>query len=127
MSGGPLRREGESTFDATRRLIPHLDASYLPIQGPPGSGKTFTGARAIADLVVAGKRVGITGPSHRAIGNLLDEVMTYAACEGIAVRAIQKVSEAEKCASPVVRIADSNAEVEVALLEGSVDIVAGTA
>src|SRR5205823_3606371 len=103
------------------------DASYLPIQGPPGSGKTHTGARVIVDLVRSGKRVGITGPSHRAIGNLLDEVMTYAASQYVGVRAIQKVSEDEECSSPRVKIATSNDEVDAVLSEGEVDIVAGTA
>jgi len=28
-----------------------LDGGVLPIQGPPGSGKTYTGARMIATLV----------------------------------------------------------------------------
>ena len=47
-----------------------------PIQGPPGSGKTYTGARMIVDLVHAGKRVGVTANSHKVIGNLLDAVAT---------------------------------------------------
>jgi uncharacterized protein len=81
----------------------------------------------IVDLVRSGKRVGITGPSHRAIGNLLDEVMKHAACEGIAVRAIQRVSETEQCASGAVTIAGTNDQVANALREDTVDVVAGTA
>ena len=50
-----------------------LDHSVLAIQGPPGAGKTFTGARMIVELVRAGKRVGVTANSHKVIGNLLDD------------------------------------------------------
>lgn len=70
--GTPLgeREEWRDILDATRRL----DDSYLFVQGPPGSGKTFHGARAIVELLRAGKRVGVTSNSHKAIHNLLDEV-----------------------------------------------------
>ena len=60
-----------------------LDHTTLAIQGPPGSGKTFTGARMICSLLAAGKRVGITGTSHKVIGNLLTAVFKAAAVEGV--------------------------------------------
>ena len=50
-----------------------LDNSTLCIQGPPGSGKTFTGARMILELLRHRKRVGVTCNSHRAICLLLNE------------------------------------------------------
>jgi hypothetical protein len=46
----------------------------LPVQGPPGTGKTYSGARMIRALLRAGLRVGVTGPSHKVISNLLDAV-----------------------------------------------------
>ena len=51
-----------------------LDPTVLAIQGPPGSGKTYSGARMICALLAAGQRVGVTANSHKVIGNLLDEV-----------------------------------------------------
>jgi len=48
---------GESALEAAKRLALALDCSILPIQGPPGSGKTYTGAQMILELVNAGKRV----------------------------------------------------------------------
>ena len=99
-SGGSVRQDGESTLSAARRTVAVLDASCLPIQGPPGSGKTYTAARVIVDLVRAGKRVGVCGPSHRAIGNLLDAMMEHAASERVPVRALQKAAEDEKCFWP---------------------------
>src|SRR5262249_50726894 len=42
-----------------KRVILELDGSVLPIQGPPGAGKTFTGARMICALLREHKKVGI--------------------------------------------------------------------
>jgi predicted RecB family nuclease len=57
--------------------IKNLDNSYLPIQGPPGAGKTYTGKHVIAELVKEGKRVGICSNSHKAINNLLLTTAKY--------------------------------------------------
>ena len=48
-----------------------LGPSYLFVQGPPGSGKTWQGAKMAVALMREGKRVGITSLSHKAIHNLL--------------------------------------------------------
>ena len=45
IEGLALRRPGENAVDAASRLALALDGGVLAIQGPPGSGKTFTGAR----------------------------------------------------------------------------------
>jgi predicted RecB family nuclease len=89
-SVGPLRRDGESTEEAALRLILGLQDSYLPIQGPPGTGKTYTAARAILALTEAGRRVGITAPSHAVIHNLLDEVIAQATRAGRSLRIGQR-------------------------------------
>jgi predicted RecB family nuclease len=47
---------------------------YLFVQGPPGSGKTYTGARRAVELMKAGQRVGVTALSHKAINQFLKEV-----------------------------------------------------
>lgn len=64
-------------------LVRALDGQHLVIQGPPGSGKTFTGGRLIADLIAHGRTVGVASTSHRAIHNLLDEVEAAAATMGL--------------------------------------------
>jgi uncharacterized protein len=69
-----LRLPGEEAVDAGRRLALALHGSHLPIQGPPGSGKTYTAAKQVSDLVGAGCTVGITANSHAVITNLLDEI-----------------------------------------------------
>ena len=45
---------------------------------PPGSGKTYSAARMISTLLHAGRRVGITGTSHKVISNLLTAVLKAA-------------------------------------------------
>jgi uncharacterized protein len=55
-----------------------LDSSYLFVQGPPGAGKTWAGARLIAHLLKNGKRVGVAAQSHKAIHNLLNEIEKFA-------------------------------------------------
>jgi len=53
-----------------------LDHSYLAVQGPPGSGKTFVGAQVIATLVVQhGWKVGVVAQSHEVVDNLLRGVL----------------------------------------------------
>jgi uncharacterized protein len=90
---GPLKREGETAVQAAVRLAPALSGGVLAIQGPPGAGKTFTGARMICALVQAGKRVGISGNSHKVIRVLLDAVVAAARELAIPVRCIQKPAE----------------------------------
>jgi uncharacterized protein len=55
-----------------------LDGSYLFVQGPPGSGKTYNGARMAIALMTAGRRVGITALSHKAIHKFLADVQDAA-------------------------------------------------
>lgn len=57
----------EQIIDAVEKL----DHSYLTIQGPPGSGKSYTGQHLIAELVKQGYKIGISSNSHKAINNLL--------------------------------------------------------
>lgn len=94
-TGGPLRNRDEPLLDASQRLCSALEHEVLPIQGPPGSGKTFTGARAIVALAKAGKRVGITAVSHKVIDNLLVAIRDAAAADGDAspLRLVHKHNE----------------------------------
>lgn len=75
---------------AALRIAPLLNGGVFPIQGPPGAGKTFTGARMICRLVVEGKTVGITANSHKVIRNLIDAVGAAAAETGVSIACVQK-------------------------------------
>jgi predicted RecB family nuclease len=107
-------------------LLPR-EASVLPIQGPPGSGKTFTGARMIVELVRQGQRVGITAVSHKVISTLLREVCSAATEAGVPLRAVQKASEGDECQHPAVSQAKDNQVVLFALIAGSEKVAAGSA
>jgi uncharacterized protein len=122
---GPLRRSGETTLDAALRLARDLDHGVLPIQGPPGSGKTYTGARMIVDLAMAGKRVGITAVSHKVIRKLLQDVLEAARERHVAVRVAQKVGEKSGDAPDGLLEIDDNDEARAFLLGGHV--LGGTA
>jgi hypothetical protein len=69
-----------------------MDGTCLYVQGPPGSGKTYTGSRMIAGLLAAGQRVGIMSNSHKAINHLLKGVMQVAAERRLAVQAVKKAA-----------------------------------
>jgi len=71
-AGGSLAKPGESAQDAGVRIVDALDGTTLVVQGPPGGGKTTTGARMILRLLQErGRRVGIAANSHEAILNLM--------------------------------------------------------
>jgi predicted RecB family nuclease len=117
----------ESTVDAAKRIGTSLDCSVLPIQGPPGSGKTFTGARMICELVRQGRKVGITAISHKVIQNLLLEVIKAANEANLkGLNCIQKVNEKSDTAPPGITLPTDNAEPLTALGRGA-PVVGGTA
>jgi predicted RecB family nuclease len=126
--GDPLRRTTEDIGGAARRSIRDAQATCLPIQGPPGSGKTFTGAAAIVDLVTASprRRVAVTALSHRAISHLLRSVCAEARRRDVTLRVMQK-SDGRGCDDDFVQCVSANDAVVAALDAGTVDIVAGTA
>jgi predicted RecB family nuclease len=72
-----------------------LDRSYLFVQGPPGAGKTWQGAKAAVALMRAGRRIGVTSLSHKAINNLLRGIEREALAQGFAFRGLKKYSEEE--------------------------------
>ena len=124
--GSPLRIGDESGLDAACRLVVGLRESTLAIQGPPGSGKTYTGARMVVRLLHEGKRVGISAMSHKVITNFLNEVL-HAADGIVEVSAAQKVSEGTaRAAHEQVRHVESNGQVQDGLASGAFNVAAGT-
>ena len=147
----PVAREDlvapeETPLDAVRRIAPRLDRSVLPVQGPPGSGKTYTGARMILDLLAGGKRVGVTANSHKVISNLLGAVCrgadehpadgarigrehgnTTAEPAAVDIRGIQKANDGDGCPDERIVQTDSNEAVAEALSNGEANLAGGTA
>jgi superfamily I DNA and/or RNA helicase len=103
-----------------------LDHSILPIQGPPGSGKTFTGAHMIIELVNAGKRVGVTANSHKVITNLLSALCEEAEKTNVKLSIVQKPNETDGCDHPCVTQTDDNGKVLEKLQNGEAHVGAGT-
>jgi uncharacterized protein len=123
--GTPLRREGETAAEAAIRLAASLSDSYLPIQGPPGTGKTYTAAEQILELTARGRAVGITGPSHAVISNLINKVHERAEARGAAPRIGQR---AEKNNPHLHHRADAMSydKLEHAIRGRQLDVAAGT-
>jgi predicted RecB family nuclease len=125
--GEALAREGESDVDAARRLALALDRTVLPIQGPPGAGKTYSGARMICSLLAAGKRVGITANSHKVICNLIEAVYEAAREEQRTdVRTVQKGNPDQVVDDKRVVRAKDNGQVRAQLDAGFANLAAGT-
>jgi len=121
---GSLRRAGEPIVEAAVRLTSELDAGVLPVQGPPGSGKTYTGARMILSLADAGKRIGVTAVSHKVIRNLLLKTHEAAADAGTSVTLAHKARPGESPTGAIQQITDNDQAI-AALGDGAV--VGGTA
>ena len=71
-----LPKSGDAVDDITAALL-DLDSSYVAVHGPPGTGKTHTGARVIKRLVAEhGWRIGVVGQSHAVVENLLERTIS---------------------------------------------------
>ncbi len=101
-----------------------LDGSYLFVQGPPGSGKTWQGAKAAVALMRAGRRIGVTALSHKAIGKLLSEIEREAREQGFRFRGRKKSSgdDETRYEGDFIDSSDANAD----MLDEELQLVAGT-
>lgn len=120
-----MQEDDELTLDAALRVALALEGGVLPIQGPPGAGKTFTGARMICALVQERKKVGICATSHKVIRNLLDEVIKAADEQALALQCVQKPAEHEPD-QPRLRFVKTGADLFAALASDT-QVAGGTA
>ncbi|PYU65852.1 MAG: nuclease [Acidobacteria bacterium] len=125
----------ESLFDERERMTGMarqmmrslcVQPSVLPLQGPPGSGKTYTGARMITELVRGGQRVGITAVSHKVISKLLQQACEAARNAKLPLQAVQKTNDDDGCVDSTVTQLNENKEVLDALRSNAVQVAAGT-
>jgi predicted RecB family nuclease len=107
-----------------KELVSSLDGRHLVIQGPPGSGKTWTSGRLIAHLLAQGEKVGVASTSHKAIHNLVDAVVEAAGEIGLEFDGRKKASrgnpESYYDAPPIEDVEDADDVV-------GADLAAGTA
>lgn len=125
-SGAFKMKRGETAVDFATRIGPGLDRTVLAIQGPPGAGKTRTGAHMICELVRRGLKVGVTAVSHKVIRNLLGKVMEEAGRSGCPVRCVQKVDERSGAQTGIEEVKKPG-EVLDRLRAGRANVGAGTA
>jgi uncharacterized protein len=124
IGGAALHEAGESAGDAAARLV-RLLHGVLAIQGPPGAGKTHTGAQAILALVRAGLKVGVTANSHKVIRNLLEKAAELGEADGFDLQCLHKVTDAEDNV-PHLTYTTKNPEA-VAAFASSFHVLGGTA
>jgi uncharacterized protein len=112
----------EQLVDATLAL----GDSYLAVQGPPGSGKTFRGAHMAVAALRAGLRVAVTANSHAAIQNMLRAIEDRAVKEGVTGwRGVYK-GQGYTSVAGLVESVDENKDTYGGE-DGPFDLVAGTA
>jgi predicted RecB family nuclease len=116
----------ETAVNTANRIVLSLDDSTFAIQGPPGSGKTYTGARMICELVKRGMKIGVTALSHKVIRKLLDDVVKAAEENCVdGVRCLHRENEGQE--SEGVAVAkEKNEEAWEALQSGAANVVGGT-
>jgi predicted RecB family nuclease len=123
----PFGRDVQTTsLDELKELVASLDGRHLVIQGPPGSGKTWTSGRLVAHLIALGKSVGVASTSHKAIHNLVDAVEDAAREIGLDYRGLKKASAGnpESFYSPVDGHIENVTESEACV---ACELVGGTA
>ena len=100
-----------------------LDGSYLFVQGPPGSGKTWAGAQMAVALMRAGRRVGVTSLSHKAIINFLKAIKHEADRKGFTFKGRKKGNDPDdRYEDDFVDCTDDND----AMLDEELQLIAGT-
>jgi len=125
-SGAPLLTPSEDVVKGTIRVASKLENTCLAVQGPPGTGKTYLSAQVIVSLLKAGKRVGVTSNSHKAIDNLLNAIAARAKETSLELAAVKKASPyrgEEKELDPLIRQAHNNKDERLS----SYPLVGGTA
>jgi len=97
------------TLQAIKTVLA-LDHSILCIQGPPGSGKTMTGGRMIAELLRRGKRVGISSNSHDAICVLMKSAGEAADRAGVRFNGVKCGEEDRQPPHPSIAVLGQNGD-----------------
>ncbi len=123
--GAPIVTRPHEMLAESTRAAAHLRESCLFIQGPPGSGKTWTSAQIIVELMKARKKVGVTSNSHKAINNLLRAVEERVLERGLRFRGVKKSDERRPDTfyeGRFIRNITDNRDLDL-----SADLIAGTA
>ena len=122
-------KKDEDVVEFAKRAVLSLDDSILPIQGPPGAGKTYTGARMIVECVRKGLKVGVSAVSHRVIKKLLEDAVTAgkeAKPRPVTLRCVHK-DEENRPIGPGIDDVATPKQALAAIRDGTANVVSGTA
>ncbi|MEV7605071.1 TM0106 family RecB-like putative nuclease [Paenarthrobacter sp. NPDC089322] len=108
-------------IEAITAAVKELDNSYLAVQGPPGSGKTYVGAQVLARLVADGWKVGVVAQSHAVVEHMLCAAVEKAGVDP------QRVAKEVKHDEPVPWKQCGKADVEDLLAKPGGALIGGTA
>lgn len=107
-----------ATTDNIWDVVSRMNNTTLYIQGPPGAGKTYTGAHLIAHLVKAGKKVAICSNNHKAINHLMIAAHELLCRSKHKHLALKKFSEEEqKCHRPGISDVKETGKIVAALAQ----------
>jgi uncharacterized protein len=105
-------------------VVSHLNGDVLPVQGPPGAGKSHAGARMILALCAAGRKVGVSGTSHAVIETLMRAVAKASREEGVPLPRMVRGEEEGESDDEIAIEAKGDA---IAMLRaGECDVLGGT-
>ena len=130
--------DNESASNRFIRLAPLLDQSYLVVQGPPGSGKTWALARAVIECVIAGQKVGLCAFKHETLKSMVDaitealndpKISARLKSSSMNLKVMRKIERDEKPADETITVTevDKNQEIFDAIESNSHNVFAGTA
>jgi uncharacterized protein len=117
----PVQDGADGYADAITAAVMDLDYSYLAVQGPPGSGKTFVGSHVVARLVERGWKVGVVAQSHAVIEHMLCAAIQKA---GLDPRLVAKEVKHE---NPLPWTSCGKADVDRLLAASGGGLIGGTA
>jgi len=120
---GPYR----AGLDLLMNITMRPDNGVLPIQGPPGAGKSHRAAEMILELVQAGKKVGITALSHKVITSLMHKVIELGKARGMNVTCLRKVSVVSEHPDPDIAEETNNSVIASFIRSGKANVIGGTA
>ena len=122
--GDPIITAASDSLPQIIDVAKALNSSYLFIQGPPGSGKTYTGSHVIAALLQSGKRIAVSSNSHKVINNLLDAVDKRMREAGTTYEGMKKSSKREQWSDSEFI---TNVSTDTLIVKDRPQLVAGTA
>lgn len=117
----PVPSGPDGYIEAITAAVKDLDNSYLAVQGPPGSGKTYVGAHVLARLVADGWKVGVVAQSHAVVEHMLCAAVEKAGVDP------QRVAKEVKHNDPLPWKQCAKADVESVLAKPGGALIGGTA